>query len=77
MHYCKWCKKQMSGSHRQHRDNPDFKSESLIYNELKQQFRDFAHSSLWRSEDNTKAFFGVDNVSDWWIDKIKELKGNQ
>lgn len=35
MHYCEWCKEQKSGSHRQHRDNPNYKSKMLLKNFMK------------------------------------------
>ena len=30
MHHCKWCQKKMSGAHRKHRKNPNYKSKMQI-----------------------------------------------
>lgn len=37
------------------------------FEELREEFRDFVQNGLWKDEKENFAFFGIDNVADWWL----------
>lgn len=39
---------------------------------IREEFREFAENQLWKSSNEDTAFVPVDNVSEWWINTLKE-----
>ncbi len=49
------------------------KKEAIDYSKIEQEFQDWVDAGLWEGEDKYTKNFAVGNVTQWWINKIKEI----
>lgn len=46
---------------------------NIDYQKIEQEFQDWVDAGLWEGEDKYTKNFAVGNVTQWWINKIKEI----
>ena len=46
---------------------------NIDYSKIEQEFQEWVDNSMWQGEDEYTKNIAIGNVTQWWINKIKEL----